>query len=206
MSSVTTVRRRSSSRNREEQQRGGGCWDETVCSGDKLMREHASRVVWWLVIVLVGVALLLDGLIMTHAHNDEVLGTGSWNRLMGPTWLQPTPRALGSLVGIAITLDVYLSYMMALKKGHLDKYVGQFLIGTVIRVALWLFFLYGLSYDGTIGSMLSLIVLGVMLVWGMMTSHATSPLHAWVSLLELVFVFFMIGWLATANVKIWPSA
>lgn len=169
------------------------------------MSDHASRVAWWFVAALVVLAIILDAVIMEHAYRDDVAGTGTWSTLNASSWIQPSPRALASLVGIAIVLDVYTSYMMALKKGHLDKYVGQFLLGTVMRVALWLFFLFGVSYGGTIGSMFSLVVLGVILVWGMMTSHATSPLHAWISMLELVFVIFLVIWLSTTTAKIWPS-
>lgn len=183
----------------------GGCWEtDTVCSGDRLINEHASRLSWWFVAFLVVLALVLVGLITQHAYITEP--TGSWSNLHASSWIQPTPRALGSLVGIAITIDVYVSYMIALKKGHLDKYVGQFLLSTVIRVGLWLIFLYGLAYGGTIGSMLALVVLALVLGWGFMTSHSHAPLHSWISMLQLLFVLFLLVWLGSAGVKVWPSA
>lgn len=182
----------------------GGCWEtENVCSGDRLINEHASRVSWWLVAALVVLALILDGVISEHAFTTE--HTGSWSNLHASSWIQPTPRALGSLVGIVLVLDVYVNYMMALKKGHLDRYVGQFLLNTVLRVALWLFFLYGLSYGGTIGSMLALVVLVGILGWGFLTSHSCAPLHSWISVLELVFVVFLIVWVSTTGAKLWPT-
>jgi uncharacterized membrane protein YedE/YeeE len=153
--------------------------------------------------ILVVLALVFVGVIMQHAFVTE--NTGPWSLLNASTWIQPTPRALASLVGIALTLDVYTSYMMALKKGHLDRYVGQFLLGTVLRVGLWIFFLFGVSYGGTIGSMFALVTLAIMLGWGFMSSHAHAPLHAWISLLEFVFVVFLIVWLATSGAKIWPT-
>lgn len=187
----------------QENAKAEGCWGDSLCLGDRLVAEHASRLAWWLVGGLVILALVLDALIMRHAHNTA--NFGSWSMLSPSSWIHPTPHALASLVGLAIVLDAYTSYMMALRKGHVDKYVGQFLLSMVIRISLWLFFLYGVAYGGTIGSMLSLVVLGVILVWGMMTSHQTSPLHAWISVLELAFVVFLIIWLSTSNVKLWPS-
>lgn len=181
----------------------GKCWEESVCSGDRLINEHASRVSWWVAAILVVVALILVGVIMQHAFNTAF--TGPWSTLHASSWIQPTPRALASLVGIALTLDVYSSYMMALKKGHLDKYVGQFMLGTFLRLGLWIFFLYGVSYGGTIGSMFALITLALVLGWGFMTSHSHAPLHSWISVLQLVFVLFLIGWLSTSGAKLWPT-
>lgn len=174
-----------------------------MCSGDRLINEHATRVSWWLAALMVVIALILVGVIMQHAFNTQ--NTGSWSALHASTWIQPTPRALASLVGIAITLDVYSSYMMALKKGHLDKYVGQFVLGTFIKTALWIFFLYGLSYAGTIGSMFALITLALALGWSFLTSHSHAPLHSWMAALELLFVGFLIVWLSTSGATIWPS-
>lgn len=185
--------------------RKGDCWEnESVCSGDRLINEHASRVTWWLVLGMVVVALLLDGIIMQHASRTEATG-GPWTQLHASSWIQPTPRALASLVGIVLTLDVYTSYMMALKKGHLDRYMGQFLLSTVLRVALWIFFLYGVSYGGTVGSMISLLVLALMLLWGILTSHSCAPLHTWISMLELGFVGFLSVWLLTSHATVWPK-
>jgi hypothetical protein len=155
-----------------------------------------------LVSFLVIVALVLIGIIGQHAFNTE--HTGPWSTLNSSSWIQPTPRALASLVGITLVIDMYTSYIMALKKGHLDNYIGQFLLSAVIRICLWIFFLYGLSYGGFIGSMLSLIVLAIVVAWGFMTSHSCAPLHAWISALELLFIGFLIVWLATAGVKVMP--
>ncbi len=181
----------------------GDCWEESVCSGDRLINEHATRISWWIASGLVVLALILVGVIMQHAFLTE--NTGPWSVLNASSWIQPTPRALASLVGITLTLDVYTSYMMALKKGHLDKYVGQFLLATFLRLGLWIFFLYGLAYAGTIGSMFALIALAVVIGWGFMTSHSNAPLHSWMALLELVFVLFLIVWLSTSNARIWPT-
>lgn len=184
--------------------RAEGCWEtETLCSGDKLIKEHASRISWWLVTVLVVVALILVGLIAQRSFNTQM--TGPWSNLHASSWIQPTPRALGSLVGIAIVLDMYTSYMMALKRGHLDRMVGQFLLTSFIRTSLWIYFLYGLSYGGDIGSMFSLILLAVILAWGFMTSHSCAPLHSWISMVEFIFVLFLIVWLATSSVTVVPS-
>ncbi len=181
----------------------GECWEESVCSGDVLINEHATRISWWVAAVLVVIALTLIGVIMQHAFVTE--NTGPWSNLNASSWIQPTPRALASLVGIALTLDLYTSYMMALKKGHLDKFIGQFVLGAIVRTGLWIFFLYGLSYGGTIGSMFALFTLAVLLGWGFLTSHAHAPLHSWISMLEFAFVIFLIVWISTSGAKIWPT-
>jgi hypothetical protein len=180
------------------------CEVDTVCSGDRLISEHATRVSWWLASGLVVLALVFVGVIGQHAFKTHT--TGPWSALHASSWIQPTPRALASLVGIALVLDIYISYMMALRKGHLDRFVGQFLLGTLLRTGLWLFFLYGLAYGGYIGSMFAVITLALMLAWGFMSSHSYAPFHSWLSALEFVFVIFLTVWLATSNAKVWPSA
>lgn len=180
------------------------CWQgESLCAGDVLAQEHGARLTWWLTGIFVIIALILDITIMNHANDTAT--TGPWSQLSSRSWLQPTPRALGSIVGIAIVMDAYVSYMMAIAKGHLDKYPGQYVMGLFIRLALYIFFLYGVSYGGFIGSMLALITLGLSLVWSILTGHSCSPIHAWLNILELAFVFIMGLWLGLSGVTVWPS-
>lgn len=181
-----------------------GCWDaDSVCSGERLINEHATRVSWWLVVVMAVIALTLIGIITEHAYRTQL--TGPWSNLHASSWIQPTPRALGSLVSLAMLLDLYTSYMMALRKGHLDRFVGQFLLTSFLRVSLWIYFMYGVANGGTIGSMFSLIILAVIIGWGFLTSHSCAPLHAWISMVELLFVLFLIVWLATTGVAVVPT-
>lgn len=180
------------------------CWGESVCSGDELINSHANRVSWWLAAIFVVAALILVGVIMHHAANTAT--TGPWSTLHPSTWIAATPNALASLVGITIVLDVYTSYMLALKKGHLDRYVGQFVLGLFMRVALWIFVLHGLSYGGTIGSMFALLALAVMTAWSVMTSHSTNMLYSLIHALVFAFVIFLIVYLVTSGAKVWPSA
>lgn len=180
-----------------------GCWEESVCSGDKLINEHANRISWWLVGTMVVVALILLGVIFTYANNTAT--TGSWSTMHPSTWIAATPHAMASLLGITVVLDSYTTYMIALKKGHLDRYVGQFLLGMFIKLALIVFFSFGLAHYGSIGSMFSILGLTAITLWSFLTSHSHSPLFAWLHLLVLAWYIFLIVYLATSGVKIWPS-
>lgn len=199
-----TVRTEPVKETRRVRRSEAGCWeDDNECSGERIINEHAGRLSWWLVGVLLVVALILVGVTGQHAYATQL--TGPWSTLHASSWIQPTPRALASLVGITIALDLYTSYMMALKRGHLDRHLGQFLLTSFIRVGLWIFFMEGVAYGGTIGSMLALITLALVLVWGVLSSHSCAPLHTWISILELVFVFYLMCWLGTTGAKVLPQ-
>lgn len=195
---------RKSRRRSRDPMEGSGCWETSVCDGDRLINEHGNRVSWWLVAVFAVVAMILVGVIMQHAHNTAT--TGGWSVLHASSWIQPTTNALASLVGITILLDLYTSYMIALKKGHLDRYVGQFLLSAFIKTALYIFYLYGLANYGTIGSFFAIITLMIMTAWNFMTSHYFSPLFAWIQALILAFQVFLTVFLTTSGAKVWPSA
>lgn len=182
----------------------GSCWEESVCSGDKLINEHASRISWWLTAVFVVVALVLVGVIMQNTYKNAT--TGPFSLMTASSWIQPTPRALASLVGIAVVLDTYTSYMIALKKGHLDKYVGQFVLSTFLKIGFWVLFVEGIRVGATIGSFFALIGLALMLGWSFLTSHSATLIYSLLHALLFAFVIFLIVWIATSNVVIWPSA
>lgn len=193
-----------SSKDRKIEPRSIGCFDDSVCGGEDLMNNHVNRVSWWLTAILTVIALIVVIVLGAMMNSSSATPGSSWSYLNASGWIQPTPNSLAALIGMAMILDVYVGYMQALRKGHLDHSVGQYVLRTVIHIGLWLLILYGIGHYGYIGSMFGLLVLGVSLLWQAFTSHGCAPFYTWVSMVELAFVVFLTIWLGTAQVKIWP--
>lgn len=173
-----------------------------LCSGEQLLEKHAMRVAWWLTLVLVVIGIVWVLFITDKMDNDP---TSPWNSLAVNTWISPTARSLGALVGLVIVLSTYSNYMLSMHKGHLDNYPAQYAISAALRVTLWVFFLHGLAYGGTIGSAFSLATLAVLTTWGVLTGHVHSPYHAWLTVTELGFIIFLLVWMTLARATMFPS-
>src|SRR6185437_1324323 len=174
----------------------------TLCKGDELMNSHSWRMVWWLTVVLVLVAVILIALLANKMDNDA---TSAWHVLSVNTSISPTAQCLGALVGLMAVFAAYTSYMLGYHKGHLDNYPAQYGISVFLRLSLWVYFMYGFAYGGTIGSCFSLLLLLVLTLWNVMTGHSYSAYHSWLTLVELAFIVFLLIWMSLSRAAMFPS-
>ncbi len=166
------------------------------------MLKHAWRITWWFTLAVVLAAVIGVAVISDKVDNDP---TSGWNSLTVNTWISPSVRALAALVGLVVVLTAYTTYMLSFKKGHLDNFGLHYAINVFIQVSLWVYFMYGVSFSGTIGATFALATLAILASWSILTGHGHSPIHAWATVLELGFIVFLFVWLALTRAPMLPS-
>jgi hypothetical protein len=178
---------------------------ETMCGGEELLRKHSSRSVWWITIAIAVLFVILIIPLTMKMQNDFNAGTGSFTALYSNSLISPSATSLGFLVGILILYDAYTTYMICMHKGHLDNSPIRYSFATLIRLACFVFFMYGVAYGATIGSTIALVTLCGLIGWQIVTSYTYSPFYVYLQVFELAAVIFLLVWLQLTGAVMLPT-